>query len=100
MQTHLFNPLHVIEVGPAISLSSTAHFGQQAWMNDAFFQRVSLMSLGLVIWLGHKPTETLEMCSLLYHEGECPKAQAKQSIVWYGDDKQCLLYPNVNQMIT
>jgi Leu/Phe-tRNA-protein transferase len=44
--------------------------------------------------------QMLEMCSLLYHEGECPKAQAKQSIAWYSDDKQCLLYPNVNQMIT
>jgi Leu/Phe-tRNA-protein transferase len=44
--------------------------------------------------------ETLEMCSLLYREGEHPKAQAKQSIAWYSDDKQCLLYPNVNQMIT
>jgi hypothetical protein len=58
VQTHLFNPLHVIEVCPAISLSSTAHFGQQAWTNDAIFQRVSLTSLGLVIRLGHKPTET------------------------------------------
>jgi hypothetical protein len=29
-----------------------------------------------------------------HHEGKCPKAQAKQFIVWYGDDKQCLLYLN------
>jgi hypothetical protein len=43
---------------------------------------------------------TLETCSLPYHKGERPEAQAKQSIVWYSDDKQCLLYLNVNQMIT
>jgi hypothetical protein len=42
----------------------------------------------------------METCSLPYHEGERPKARAKQSISWYSDDKQCLLYPNVNQMIT
>jgi Leu/Phe-tRNA-protein transferase len=45
------------------------------------------------------PKVTLETCSLPYHEGERPKARAKQSVAWYSNDKQCLLYPNVNQMI-
>jgi Leu/Phe-tRNA-protein transferase len=46
------------------------------------------------------PRLPVETCSLPYREGEYPKARAKRSIAWYSDDKQCLLYPNVNQMIT